>query len=580
MALKQLIEQRTQSAFEKAGIEPAFPIRLQWSGKPEFGDMQINGVMAAAKAARCNPRELASQVLEQLELDDIADKLEIAGPGFINIHLASSALASAATSMAADPHLGVPKTTEPQSVVVDYSAPNLAKEMHVGHLRSTIIGDAMCRILEFRGDRVIRQNHIGDWGTQFGMLIAELDEQFSQQEIDQGISLSDLEAFYRQAKQHFDQDADFADRARRKVVELQSGDTQCLLLWQRFIEASLEHAESIYRKLNVTLTRADAMGESAYNEDLQPLVAELVEKGIAERDQGALVVKLQELADKEGNASVAIIQKADGGYLYATTDLAALRYRASRLKADRCLYFIDARQSLHMKQVFAIARRAGWVGEQLELTHCAFGTMMGADGKPFKTRSGETIKLAQLLDEAVQRAADLVQQKNPELDAQQRDLVAQRVGIGAVKYADLSKARTNDYRFNWDSMLSFEGNTAPYLLYAVTRIHSLFRKAGLLAAPAEAQIQVEHQAEKDLVLCLERFAEVLDQVSQSAMPHELCAYLYDLAGRFTNFYENCPVLRSDVPQPQRESRLALADLTRRTLQTGLELLGIDCLEFM
>lgn len=581
MALKQLIEERACSAFEKAGIEPAFPVRVQWSAKPEFGDLQINGVMGAAKSARCNPRELAQKVLDSLELSDLADRVEIAGPGFINIHLNAAVVEQAAMALASDSRLGVVAQQPGQRVVVDYSSPNLAKEMHVGHLRSTIIGDAVSRLLEFRGDQVVRQNHIGDWGTQFGMLITELEEQFSQTEIDEGISLSDLEGFYRQAKTHFDEDADFADRARRRVVDLQSGDPACLLLWKRFIEASLAHADRIYELLNVNLTRDDTRGESAYNDDLEPLVKELVDRKIAERDQGALVVKLEELADKEGNPSVAIIQKADGGYLYASTDLAAIRYRVNQLQAGRCLYFIDARQSLHMKQVFAIARKAGWVGESVELTHCAFGTMMGDDGKPFKTRSGETIKLADLLEEAISRATAIVKEKNPDLDEAQQQLVARRVGIGAVKYADLSKVRINDYRFSWDSMLSFEGNTAPYMLYAVTRIHSLFRRADVSAAELEtAVICIADEAEKSLVLAIDRYAEVIEQVAESAMPHELCTYLYDLAGRFTSFYEQCPILKADVPADVRDSRLRLADLTRRTLESGLELLGIETLEFM
>lgn len=581
MVLREEIEQRAARAFVEAGLPAETPVRLQWAAKPEFGDLQINGVMAAAKQLGRNPRELAAAVLSSLHLEDLADAPDIAGPGFINIRLSQAAINQSLSDLARDPKLGLAAPVVVQRVVVDYSAPNLAKEMHVGHLRSTIIGDAICRALELKGHQVIRQNHIGDWGTQFGMLIAELQSQFDAEQIQQGISLADLEAFYRQSKRHFDEDEDFADLARRKVVELQSGDADCLLLWQRFIEASMVHAEAIYDKLNVGLSRADARGESAYNEDLQPLVQELLDSGIAVRDQGAVVVRLDELADKDGNPSVMIIQKADGGYLYATTDLAAIRYRVGQLQATRCLYFIDARQSLHMKQVFAVARKAGWVNDSLELTHCPFGTMMGEDGKPFKTRSGDTVKLADLLDEAVQRAAAVVAEKNAALDATERQKVARVVGIGAVKYADLSKARNNDYRFSWDSMLSFEGNTAPYLQYAVTRIHSLFRRAQVHADAAQVcEFHIEQPAERALALALMRFGEVVDQVVASAMPHELCTYLYDLSSRFTAFYEACPILKEGVAPEHRDSRLGLAAHTARVMESGLGLLGIETLEFM
>ena len=581
MALKSLIEEAAFRAFSEAGLPRETPTGLKWSARPEFGDLQINGVMGAAKQLKQNPRELAEKVLQNLPIGEgLIAKAEVAGPGFINLHLDSQAISEDCQKLLSDPRLGVEQPTKQQRVVVDYSSPNLAKEMHVGHLRGTILGDAVCRTLEFKGHKVVRQNHIGDWGTQFGMLIAELQATQTQEQISAGIALSDLEVFYRQAKEHFDADPEFADLARNNVVKLQAGDGECLALWQHFIDESLNHAEDNYHKLGVSLTREDVRGESAYNADLEPLVSELIERGIAVEDQGAQVVYLEELADKEGNPSVAIVQKADGGYLYATSDLAAIRYRVNELQADRCLYFIDARQSLHMKQVYAVARKAGWAPESVQLEHCSYGTIMGEDGKPFKTRSGDTVKLADLLNEAVERANEIVAEKNPSLSQQDRDTISLAVGIGAVKYADLSKARTTDYRFDWESMLSFDGNTAPYLQYAGTRIHSLFEKAGEELASFEANIGVEQTAERALALSLMRFAESLDQLAESAMPHDLCSYLFDLAGKFATFYEACPILKSEVDATTRASRLALAALTSKTLECGFEILGIQSLKRM
>lgn len=580
MSLKNKIDEAASAAFVAVGLPQDTPVRLQWSSRPEFGDLQINGVMGAAKKLKQNPRELAQKVLDCLNLEGLVDKTEIAGPGFINLHLSKSALSAAVEQILGEPKFGLTAPEKAQKVVVDYSSPNLAKEMHVGHLRGTILGDAVCRVLEFKGHEVIRQNHIGDWGTQFGMLIAELQQSHSPEQLEVGIALSDLEVFYRQAKTHFDADSEFADLARNNVVKLQAGDPQCLALWQQFIDESLKHADQNYQKLGVSLTRKDVYGESAYNEDLEPLVKELLACGIAQQDQGANLVYLDELANKEGEPSVVIVQKADGGYLYATSDLAAIRYRIAKLKADRCLYFIDFRQGLHMKQVFTIGRKAGWVPEQVQLEHCAYGTIMGEDGKPFKTRSGDTVKLADLLDEAIERATKLIAEKAPNLDECERQEIAKAVGIGAVKYADLSKVRTTDYRFNWDSMLSFEGNTAPYLQYAGTRIHSLFEKAGESLYEYSAHIEVREPAEWSLAVCLLKFSEVLDQVVDTAMPHELCSYLYELSGNFATFYEACPVLKSEVTPIQKSSRLALAALTGKTLEAGLSLLGIDSLKRM
>ena len=580
MTLKHRIEEAAKAAFVASGLEEDTPTRLQWASRPDFGDLQINGVMGAAKRLKQNPRELAQSVLQNLQLDGLVEKAEIAGPGFINLHLSNSALADSAEALLADARLGLLPPESPQRVLVDYSSPNLAKEMHVGHLRGTILGDSLCRILEFKGHKVIRQNHIGDWGTQFGMLIAELQQSQTAEQLEAGVELSDLEIFYRQAKAHFDADPTFADLARANVVKLQTGDPECLALWQHFIDESLNHADQNYQKLGVSLTREHVHGESAYNADLEPVVSELLETGIAVQDQGANVVYLQELANKEGEPSVVIVQKADGGFLYATSDLAAIRYRVSELQADRCLYVIDFRQSLHMKQVFAIGRKTGWAPESVKLEHCAYGTIMGEDGKPFKTRSGDTVKLADLLDESVQRATQLVAEKNPSLSESQCQKIGHAVGIGAVKYADLSKVRTTDYRFNWDAMLSFEGNTAPYLQYAGTRIHSLFTKAGESLTDFTASTYFDQPAERSLAITLLRFSEVVDQVIESTMPHELCSYLYELSGKFATFYEACPVLKSDVEPEARASRLALAALTLRTLEVGMDLLGIESLKAM
>jgi arginyl-tRNA synthetase len=420
---------------------------------------------------------------------------------------------------------------------------------------------------------------MGDWGTQFGMLIAELEEQLGEGEQAE-LALSDLEVFYQQAKKHFDEDTDFADKARDYVVKLQSGDNHCKTLWQQFIDISIAHSEAIYHDLNVTLTPEDVHPESAYNDDLATVVSELKQLKLAVEDQGAQVVFLEELADKKGNPSPVIIQKSGGGYLYATTDLAALRYRSSRLNADRVLYFIDARQSLHMKQVFTLAKKAGFVRDDIALEHHAFGTMMGKDGKPFKTRSGGTVKLTNLLQEAVERATTLVKQKNPAASAEEIKDIARKVGIGAVKYADLSKTRTNDYIFDWDAMLSFEGNTAPYLQYAYTRIRSIFRKAGVENSQFTGTIQIAAPEEKTLALKLVQFGEILQQVADDAYPHILCNYLYDVASAYMTFYEHCPIMKDDVKENVRESRLTLSQTTAQIIAQGLELLGIEVMEKM
>lgn len=562
-----------------AGIPTDYDPHVALSKKPGFGDYQANGAMAAAKFLKTNPRELAQRIVDNLELESIASKVEVAGPGFINIHLDRRWLSQQFSLASDDENLNIVPGDIQHTVVIDYSSPNLAKEMHVGHLRSTIIGDAVARVLEFLGDRVIRQNHVGDWGTQFGMLIAELEYHLSEGEQAE-LALKDLETFYQQAKQHFDSDPVFANLARDYVVRLQSGDKKVYSLWQKFRAVSLQHCDEIYRKLNVTLTQDDIKGESAYNDYLEPVVLALKEKGLVVEDEGAQVAFLQELADKNGDPSPVIVRKKDGGFLYATTDLAAMQYRVEDLKADRILYFIDARQSLHMRQVFILARKAGFADEWTSLEHHPFGTMMGSDGKPFRTRSGGTVKLAELLDEAIERGEQTVREKNPALSEEEIKDVARKVGIGAVKYADLSKTRTNDYVFNWDAMLSFEGNTGPYLQYAYTRIYSVFRKAETEMNSFTAELHIQEPQEYALALKTLQFSEVIAQVGEEAYPHILCNYLYDLASLFMTFYEACPILKADVPAEIRSSRLQLSKGVARTLKTGLNLLGIEVMEKM
>lgn len=582
MSIRTLLFDRVQAAMQAANIPSECQPHITISKKPGFGDYQANGAMAAAKLMGKKPRDIAQTIQDNLQLDGIALKTEIAGPGFINIHLDPQWLAQEVSELRLSPQK-IQSSDTPQTVVIDYSSPNLAKEMHVGHLRSTIIGDSLARILEAQGHTVIRQNHVGDWGTQFGMLLVELEEQLEANE-SAALALKDLEQFYQQAKQHFDTSEEFANKAREYVVKLQSGDSEMLTLWEQFKDISLSHSQEIYKQLNVSLSPKDVYGESAYNNDLKPLVDELSQQGLAVEDQGAKVVFLDEVADKEGNPSPVIIQKQGGGFLYATTDLAAMRHRVGKLKADRIMYFIDARQSLHMRQIFALALKAKFVTPKVSLEHHAFGTMMGSDGKPFKTRSGGTVKLAELLDEAIERADNLVRQRSSDKDVEfseeEYKEIARKVGIGAVKYADLSKTRTNDYIFSWESMLSFEGNTAPYLQYAYTRTQSIFRKAGVTAKELEGNITLEHNDEKTLALKLLLLSDVIDQVSKEAYPHLLCNYLYELASAYMRFYESCPILKEDVSLSQKTSRLQLCDTTAEVLKSGLDLLGIEVIPRM
>lgn len=579
MNIKELLSAKTQAAMVALGLPADTNTAVTISTKVEFGDYQINGAMAAAKLLKTNPRALAQQLVQQLDLADMAEKVEIAGPGFINVTLRKDWLAAQLVGASHNPRLTLSANPAPQTVVVDYSAPNLAKEMHVGHLRSTIIGDAVVRCLEFWGDKVIRQNHMGDWGTQFGMLIAHLEDKLAAGIDLEQVALADLEDFYREAKKRFDDEAGFADKSRDYVVKLQSGDAHCQKLWQLFIDTSIKHSDDVYKTLKVTLGHEHIKPESAYNSMLQPIVDGLKQQGLAVESEGALVVFLQELADKEGNPSPFIVQKTGGGFLYATTDLAACQYRSFDLAADRIVIFTDARQALHFKQVELVARKAGLLKDHVAYDHCPFGTMMGEDGKPFKTRTGGTVKLAELLEEAVVRAQAVVEQKSSDLSAEEMAEVARKVGIGAVKFADLSKNRTSDYVFSWDAMLSFEGATAPYLQYAYTRVSGILRRAGIDESFV-APLQLVEEQEKQLAVKLLRLEETLQAVMKDAVPNLLCNYLYELSSQFMSFYEACPILKEGIEPELKNSRLMLSILVARTLKQGLDLLGIEVMERM
>ena len=465
-----------------------------------------------------------------------------------------------------------------KNIVIDYGSPNVAKEMHVGHLRSSIIGDAVVKALEFVGYKVIRQNHVGNWGTQFGMLLAYMEELRAQDESNDEFNLSDLETFYRAAKLRFDESEEFANRARELVVALQSGDVYCNKLWQEFNDISLSHCHDVYDRLGVSLTRDDARGESCYKHDLPNVVKALKEKNMLTEDQGAQCVFLDDFKNKEGEPLPIIIQKADGGYLYATSDLAAIRYRTQTLHADRILYFVDMRQALHFQQVFTLAHLVGFALPEQHLEHMGFGTMNGSDGKPFKTRSGGTVKLVDLIEEAEQKAYSLVKSKNPDLDEESLKNIAQAVGIGSIKYADLSKHRSSDYIFSFDQMLSFEGNTAPYLLYALTRVYGILNKAQDIEF-ASSKLILEHDKELELANKLIQFQDAITRVIEKGTPHTLCSYLYDLAGTFSSFYEACPVLKAEQEEV-RHSRLKLSQLTAKTLKQGLDILGLKTLKKM
>ncbi|OOF79730.1 arginine--tRNA ligase [Rodentibacter caecimuris] len=577
MNIQSILSDKIKQAMIAAGADESCDALIRQSGKPQFGDYQANGIMAAAKKMNLAPREFAQSVLMNANLSDIAEKLEIAGPGFINIFLNPNWIAEQISHTLNQSNLGI-QTLDKQTVVIDYSSPNVAKEMHVGHLRSTIIGDAVARTLEFLGHKVIRANHVGDWGTQFGMLIAYLEKM--QNENASEMELQDLEAFYREAKKHYDEDEQFAEKARNYVVKLQSGDEYCRSMWKRLVDITMQQNQHNYDRLNVTLTEKDVMGESLYNPMLSGIVEDLKKQGLAVEDDGALVVYLDEFKNKEGEPMGVIVQKKDGGFLYTTTDIAAAKYRYETLKADRALVFSDTRQSQHMQQAWLITRKAGYVPDSFSLEHKNFGMMLGKDGKPFKTRTGGTVKLADLLDEAIERATILINEKSNNLSNDEKAAVAEAVGIGSVKYADLSKNRTTDYVFDWDNMLSFEGNTAPYMQYAYTRIRSIFNKTQVeLTALYNAPLMLIDEKERSLAIKLLQFEEAVQTVGREGTPHVLCGYLYELAGAFSSFYEHCPILNSE-DETIKLSRLKLALLTEKTLKQGLDLLGIKTVEKM
>ena len=537
--------------------------------RSQHADYQANAAMALGKKLGRPPRVVAEAIQAALKLDDVCSKIEIAGPGFLNLTLRDDYVARELAATLADPKLGVPTAKDPQTVVVDYSSPNVAKEMHVGHLRSTILGDALARVLESLGHRVVRQNHLGDWGTPFGMLI---EHQLDQEQAGVAdVGASDLTAFYKAARAKFDADPAFAERSRQRVVLLQGGDEPTLAKWRALVAASTRYFAAVYGRLGVSLGEKDVAGESLYNAALPGVAADLEAQGLATVSEGALCVFPPGFTGREDEPLPVIVRKQDGGFGYAATDLAAIRHRVGTLGARRILYVVGAPQAQHFAMVFAVAKLAGWLAEPARAEHVAFGSVLGPDRKMFKTRSGDTVRLVDLVDEADERAAKVVAEKNPELDAETRAKVAHAVGVGAVKYADLSNDRVKDYVFDWDRMLAFEGNTAPYLMYAHARIRSIFRKTDAKAADAIAVVAKEERA---LALAICRFGSAVEEVGDTLYPHKLCAYLYDLASAFTSFYEACPVLKAD-DDASRASRLAMCDLVARVLARGLELLGIE-----
>ena len=542
----------------------------------QFADFQANVALALAKRLGSNPREAASRLVQALEIEDVAAPPEISGPGFVNVSLRPEWLAGQVTALADDPRLGVP-AQEQRVVPIDYSAPNVAKEMHVGHLRTTVVGDALARTLERLGHRVVRQNHIGDWGTPFGMLIEHLLDVGEESEEAKAL-VDSPNHFYQAARAKFDGSPEFADRARRRVVTLQAHDPETMQVWQELIDLSKAYFNRIYSTLGVTLTDADLAGESSYNDDLADICAELEAAGIATVSDGALCVFLDGFTGREGKPVPLIIRKSDGGYGYATTDLATIRHRVQRLGADRILYVIGAPQALHLQMVFATARKAGWLSDDVEVVHVKIGNVLGSDGKILRTRSGAPLKLMDLLQEGVERAGQVVAESRPGLDAGTRSAIAQSVGIGAVKYADLSVAHDSEYTFDFDRMLSLTGNTGPYLQYAAARIRSILRKAS--AAEMQAgEVIIGAEPERVLALALLGFGDVVAQVGATLEPHRLCGYLFDLAQSYTAFYEACPVLRADDPAVAA-SRLTLCSVTLEILVAGLDLLGIETPERM
>ncbi|MFE5872848.1 arginine--tRNA ligase [Streptomyces roseifaciens] len=569
-SLHQRIADALSAALPEAGA--ADPL-LRRSDRADF---QANGMLALAKKLKGNPRELAAKVVEGLPAGDLIKEVEVSGPGFLNITITDEAIVKTLAARAADDRLGVPFAEHPGTTVIDYAQPNVAKEMHVGHLRNSVIGDAVVRILEFSGEQVVRRHHIGDWGTQFGMLIQFLIEHPHELDHEGEVSgeeaMSSLNRLYKASRTLFDSDEEFKARARRRVVDLQAGDEETLALWQRFVDESKIYFYSVFDKLDVEIRDEDIVGESGYNDMLAETCRLLEESGVAVRSNGALCVFFDDVKGPDGKPSPLIVQKSDGGFGYAATDLSAIRDRVGNLKADTLLYVVDARQSLHFKMVFETARRAGWLTEDVKAVQLGFGTVLGKDGKPFKTREGETVRLVDLLDEAIDRATAVVREKAQDLTEEQIAERGAQVGIGAVKYADLSTSVSRDYKFDLDQMVSLNGDTSVYLQYAFARIQSILRKAGEARPAAHPELALA-PAERALGMHLDQFGENLAEVTASYEPHKLAGYLYQLASLYTTFYAECPVLKAETPQ-QVENRLFLCDLTARTLRQGMSLLGI------
>ncbi|WP_328728766.1 arginine--tRNA ligase [Streptomyces griseoaurantiacus] len=576
-SLSDSVQQHLSSALtaalpQAAGADPLLR-------RSDRADYQANGILALAKKEKANPRELATQVVSHVVTGEVIADVEVSGPGFLNVTVADGAIVRNLAARAADPEgrLGVPRAERPGTTVVDYAQPNVAKEMHVGHLRSAVIGDSVVQLLEFTGESVVRRHHIGDWGTQFGMLIQYLDEHPGEldheaSEVSGEEAMSNLDRLYKAARALFDSDEEFKTRARRRVVDLQAGDPHTLATWQKFVDESKIYFFSVFDKLDMEIRDADIVGESGYNDMLAETCRLLEESGVAVRSEGALCVFFDDVKGPDGNPVPLIVQKSDGGYGYAATDLSAIRDRVFRLKANTLLYVVDARQSLHFKMVFETARRAGWLGEDVTAHQLAFGTVLGADGKPFKTRAGETVRLVDLLDEAVDRAAAVVREKAQDLSEAEIAERGAQVGIGAVKYADLSTSANRDYKFDLDQMVSLNGDTSVYLQYAYARIQSILRKAGDVAPAAHPELELA-SAERALGLHVDAFAEAVADAAAEYAPHKLTAYLYQLASLYTTFYDKCPVLKAESPA-QVENRLLLCDVTARTLHRGMALLGI------
>ncbi|MGV9843254.1 arginine--tRNA ligase [Streptomyces fungicidicus] len=567
---QQLASALTATRPEAAGADPL----LRRSDRADF---QANGILALAKKAKANPRELAAEVVARLTTGDLIKDVEVSGPGFLNLTIADRAITANLAARHADgERLGVPLKENAGVTVVDYAQPNVAKEMHVGHLRSAVIGDALRGMLDFTGERTIGRHHIGDWGTQFGMLIQYLFEHPGElapaADVDGEQAMSNLNRVYKASRVLFDSDEEFKERARKRVVALQSGDKETLELWQQFVDESKVYFYSVFEKLDMEIRDEEIVGESAYNEGMPETARLLEEMGVAVRSEGALVVFFDEIRGKDDQPVPLIVQKADGGFGYAASDLTAIRDRVQDLHATTLLYVVDVRQSLHFRMVFETARRAGWLNDDVTAHNMGYGTVLGADGKPFKTREGETVRLEDLLDEAVQRAAEVVREKARDLTADEIRERAAQVGIGAVKYADLSTSPSRDYKFDLDQMVSLNGDTSVYLQYAYARIQSILRKAGEVRPAAHPELEL-HEAERALGLHLDAFGDTVFEAAAEYAPHKLAAYLYQLASLYTSFYDKCPVLKADSPE-QVENRLFLCDLTARTLHRGMALLGI------